>query len=88
MRDDDGLNNNNSSKCSVMWDYSECYPDPVCAQYGFKYRVNPTASTGSGGGKGKKRSCKDEGDNDESVAKKRKPESLSKASAIQWLDEQ
>jgi hypothetical protein len=87
MRDGDGLNNNNSSKCSVMWDYSECYPDPVCAQYGFKYRVNPTAATGSGG-KGKKRSCNNEGDNDESVAKKRKPESLSKASAIQWLDEQ
>ena len=60
-----------------LWDCSVCYPDPVCAEYGFKYRETAGSSrrkksrTASGG------ACKKGGGGAVGGG----------MSAIQWLDE-
>jgi hypothetical protein len=59
-----------------LWDYSICYPDPVCPKYGFKFREQKCTK--------KRRVSKGSGKTDAGDSKAKKNGGQS---AIQWLDE-
>lgn len=80
--DDDAQKPKTSS--SSLWDYSVCYPDPVCAEYGFKYRKDASNSRRGKKKAGKKRARSSSSCTSSSSSSKKR---ATAGAAIQWLDE-
>lgn len=79
---DEGGNQNASE--SSPWDYSVCYPHPVCEEYGFKYRTCKKQPQDRS--RGKKRGAGDADDENGTSKRRRKPQGS--MSAVQWLDDE
>lgn len=74
------------------WDYSACYPHPVCPEYGFKYRKDGKRGKGRGKKRQRKDSTADKEDDENTLCKsKQGAGSVGGSSgvmcAVQWLDE-
>ena len=71
------------------WDYSRCYPDPICAEFGFKYVSSRKASKQGARKRAKVSDAvaagEDTGDQQQAASNQASQCSLQR---VQWLDEE